>query len=258
MPYREAAPGRVPPPLVLRPRMNLFLIGLVVVLFFGPLYLQATLWSSVVVVRCVREPKGREIECGVTRDAWLSHEARLVNVSNAVGFEAKGALSGTRGDAWIDLEGRTETVTVTPKLNVSKDGLMNSTRELNEWLMRGDDQQLQIRTGYGSLWGAFYVPILSLIACIGAAILVTGRVRMRMIPGGRAVVECSLWLGPRAPFEVAIDDVRCFSLDGPKLVLVMKDGPIMIARSVMPKRAELVIDQGNAWLEEARQWRERT
>lgn len=254
MPYREAAPSRVLGPLILRPRMNLFLIGLVTVLFFAPLYLQATLWSSVIVVRCRHEPKSRDVECGVTRDAWLSHESRVVDVSDAVGFEAKGALSG-RGDSWIDLEGRHLTASVTPKLNVSKDGLVNSTRELNEWLMRGDDQQLEIRTTYGSPLGAFYVPVLSLVACILAAILVMGRVRMRMLPGGRAVVDASLWLGPRAPFEVALDDVRCFSFDGPKLVLVTKTGTIMVARNVMPKRAEMILAQGNAWLEEARGYR---
>jgi hypothetical protein len=252
--YREPAKVVALPPLVLRPRMNRVLIAVAIALLLGPLALQATLWSSVVVVRCVRERSSRAIECGVTRDAWLSHEAHLVNVSDAVGFEPRGALS-TRGDAWIDVEGRAGTVTLTPKLNVAKDGLLTSTRELNEWLMRGDDQQLEARTSYGSPWGAFYVPILSLIAAALVALLVTGRVRARAI-SGRVIVDCSRFLGPRVPMDVALDDVRCFSLDGPKLVLVTKQGDLVLARTVFAPRVEQMIARGNTWLEEARTWRE--
>lgn len=252
--YREPAKVEALPPLVLRPRMNRVLIAVAIAFLLGPLALQATLWSSVVVVRCVREPKSREIECGVTRDAWLSHEAHLVNVSDAVGFVPKGALY-SRGDAWVDLEGRDKTVMLTPKLNVAKGDIMTSTRELNEWLMRGDDGQLEIRTSYGSPWGAFYVPILSSILGILVAVLVTGRVRLRGVGGGRIVVDCSRSLGPRAPMELALDDVRCFSLDGPKLVLVTKKGDVLLARTVMAARAEEIIARADAWLEEARSGR---
>jgi hypothetical protein len=237
--------------------MNRVLIAVGVLLLLGPMWLQASLWSSVIAIRCTHvNAAPYDVRCEVKRDAWVAHEEREVTVRGASAFRVRGISTG-RGDAWIAVlrYQSEETIELTPRINVAKGDMATSAETLDQWL-NGETWRDDVKTSYGSPLGAFYVPILSSIACVMIAFLVTQRVRLRMIQGGRVVVDASLWLGPRAPFEIPIDDIRCFSFAGQALVLVTKDGHEMVARSVMPKRAELVVDQGNAWLEEARRFRE--
>lgn len=257
MAYRDAPAHAELPELVLRPRMNRFLIGLAALFLFGPLGLQATLWSSVVSIRCVHiDANPRDVRCEVRRDSWVEHETSTVESRGAYDVRVKGTLD--RGDAWMVIYGNDPEpfVQLTPRLNVAKDGLVASSETLRTWLS-SETWREDVTTSYGSPWGAIYVPLMSTLLCAAVAFLVTQRVRMRLLPGGRVVVDASLWLGPRTPYELALDDIRCVSFDGPKLVLVTKDGTALLAKTVMPKRADLVVDEGNAWLEEARGWRER-
>ncbi|MBS2012354.1 MAG: hypothetical protein JST00_05685 [Deltaproteobacteria bacterium] len=245
-------------PVVLRPRVSKVLIGIVTVLLVGPIHLQASLWSSVVLIRCTHvDAQPYDVACEVRRDAWITHESQSVTLPGVRAFEVHGNARG-RGDAWIAAirSGRDDGVAtpVTPGLNVAKGEMIESARVLHEWL-HSETWRDEVTTSYGSPVGAFYVPLLSLLAWAAAMFLVMQRVRMRLLPGGRVVVDASRWLGLRAPIELALDDL---SFDGPRLVLVTSRGPLLLARSVFARRAEVVLAQGNAWLEAARGWREPT
>lgn len=234
------------------------MIGVAALFFFGPLGLQAFLWSSFVEIQCTKENARLppDVACHVTSHAWIGGEARDVRVERAVRVDALGQTE-QRGDMWLVLTDDRDAKELTPKLNVAKGGQLDAMRALNVWL--GDEAARgELHASFGSPWGAIYVPMISSVLCVLVWMLVTSTVRATLA-GGRVTFRSSKSLVPKTArvLEVALDDVRCLSFDGPKLVVVTKQGEHVLAASTVAQRAEKLVLDGNAWIEEAKRARER-